>query len=207
MHHRIRRVALATTFIVITVLASQGTSGAAGLSLKAAAGRYNTTSFQPLGNAGDAQAGWTNKAAATGKFSMQLTKNTNEQYAYAAAIVKGAEGMTIAAAGDIAFSYQGACNGGSPRFNLYYDNNADGAPDGVAFYGCNNAAPTSPAAGWSRVSFDASVAPSEYNFTTGLPSMSDSSTIVQLSVLIDIVGTVNVDDVSVAGLFTGEPGA
>jgi hypothetical protein len=205
MHHRMRRLATAATIIVVVLLASQGTSGAAGLSLKGAAGRYNVSTFQPLGNAGDAQASWTNKAAASGKFSMQLTKATNDRYAYAAAIVKGTEGMTIAALGDIAFSFQGVCEGGSPRFNLYYDNDNNGTADGVAFYGCNNVTLTTPAAGWSRATFDASVAPSEYNFTTGLPSMTDASKVVQLSVLIDIVGSVNVDDVSAGGLSTGEP--
>jgi hypothetical protein len=205
MQHRFRRLATAGIIVIVVLLATQGTSGAASLSLKAAAGRYNTTTYQPLGNAKDAQAGWTNKAAASGKFSMQLTKATNDRYAYAAAIVKGVEGMTIADLGDIAFSFQGACEGGSPRFNLYYDNDNNGSADGVAFYGCNNVTLTTPVANWSRATFDASVAPFEYNFGTGLPSMTDSSKVVQLSVLIDVVGSVFVDDVSAGGLSTGEP--
>jgi hypothetical protein len=207
MHHRNRfkKLGTAAVITVAVLFASQGASGAAGLSLKGAAGRYNVNTFQPLGNSGDAQASWTNKTAATGKFSMQLIKATNDRYAYAAAIVKGTERMTVAALGDIAFSFKGDCAGGSPRFNLYYDNDGNGTADGVAFYGCNNVTLTTPVAGWSRATFDASVAPFEYNFTTGLPSMTDASTVVQLSVLIDIVGTVNVDDVAAGGLSTGEP--
>jgi hypothetical protein len=200
MQHRFGRLATACTIVAVALLAGQGTSGSAGLSLKGAAGRYNTATFQPLGNAKDAQASWTNKTALAGKFSMQLTKVTDDQYAYAAAIVKGVEGMTASQLGPMGFAFKGTCNGGSPRFNLYYDNNGDGGWDGYTFYGCNNVTPTDSGGGWSTVSFDPLAPP----FTV-YDAIGPNSKVVQLSVLIDIVGSVNIDNVTAGGSTVGEP--
>ena len=200
MQHRMRRLATACAIVVVVLLAGEGTSGAAGLSLKGAAGRYNVSTFQPLGNGKDAQASWTNKAALTGRFSMQLTKATDDQYAYAAAIVKGVEGMTVTQLGTIGFSHTGVCNGGSPRFNLFYDNNGDGGWDGYTFYGCNNVTPTDAGGGWSTVSFDPLVP-----FGGAYDPIGPNSQVVQLSVLIDIVGSTNIDNVTAGGATVGEP--
>ena len=61
--------------------------------------------------------------------------------------MQGVEGMTIADLGTIGFSVNGTCGAGSPRFNLYYDNDGDGQADGVAFYGCGNHVSGTPATG------------------------------------------------------------
>jgi hypothetical protein len=199
MLHAIRRLTTACTIVVVVLMATQGTSGATSLSLRGAAGRFNTTTFQSLGKATDASANWTNKTAKSGRFSMQLTKNTDDQYAYAAAVVKGVEGLTVADLGTIGLSFKGACNGGSPRFNLFYDTDADGAWDGYTFYGCNNVTPT-VAGDWSTVSFDPLAPPSGAgNAITG------TATVVQLAVMVDLVGSVNIDDVTAAGSTVGEP--
>ena len=179
--------------------------------LKGAAGRFNTTTFQSLGNSKDAQASWTNKASLDGKFSMFLEKTTNDQYAFAAAIVNGVEGRTVGSLGELAFSFTGDCNGGSPRFNLYFDSDGDGEANGIAFLGCNNVTLTSPATGWQTATFSnayilAPVAGACYDFNPADDcSISLTATVTSLSVLIDIVGSNNIDRVSVAGIATGEP--
>ncbi len=170
------------------------------LSLKGAAGRFDTTSFKSLGNSTDAQASWTKGVALDGKFSMSLTKATNDQFAFAAAIVKGVEGMSVSDLGTISFAFTGVCSGGSPRFNLYYDSNGDGVADGVAFYGCNNVANPDLGNGFLGASFDATTPP----FDAG-PGLTGASKVVQLSVLIDIVGSTNIDRVGAAGQTVGEP--
>ena len=187
--------------VALGVAAFGGQSyGAPSLSLKGAAGRFNTTTFQTLGNSGDAQASWTNKVAASGKFSMQLTKTTDDQYAYAAAIVKGVEGMTVSDLGTIGFSFNGPCNGGSPRFNLFYDTNGDGGWDGYTFYGCNNDATPTVNGAWTTVDFDP-LAP----FGGAYDPITAGAKVVSLSVLIDIVGSAYIDNVTAAGVTVGEP--
>src|ERR1700681_2031299 len=120
---------IAVLAILVAVLALPVSAGGSGISLKGQAGRFNTTTFQSLGNSTDAQASWTNKVALDGKFSMFLEKTTNDQDAFAAAVVDGVNGQTIASLGDLAFSFTGDCNGGSPRFNLFFDTNGDGQAD------------------------------------------------------------------------------
>jgi hypothetical protein len=200
-------VAVLAMTVLMTGTVFAGSANA--LSLKGAAGRFNTTTWQHLGNSTDAQASWTNKARLDGKFSMLLQKTTNDQWSYAAAIVNGVEGMTVAELGDLAFSFTGPCSGGSPRFNLYFDSDGDGAANGIAFLGCNNVALTSPAPGWSTATFpsaDVQAWPHGYDFNPAGPyTLSGSATVVSLSVLIDIVGTHHLDRVSVDGVATGEP--
>lgn len=177
--------------------------------LKGAAGRFDTTTFKQLGNSKDAQASWTNKAALDGKFSMLLEKTTNDQYAFAAAVVSGVEGRTVASLGDLAFSFTGVCNGGSPRFNLYFDSDGDGEANGIAFLGCNNVITTVPAVGWQTATFPSAMVvagPFCYDFNpAGACSISGTATVTSLSVLIDIVGNTNIDRVVVGGVATGEP--
>jgi hypothetical protein len=182
------------------------------LKLKGQAGRFDPVTYQPLGNAKDARASWTNKAFLDGKQSMFLEKTTNDRYAYASAIVQGVEGTQVASLGDLAFSFTGACNGGSPRFNLYFDSDGDGSANGVAFLGCNNVTLTDAGEpGWQTATFPASlvlaggVGGSCYDFNPAGPcSISGSSTVTSLSVLIDIVGSNNIDRVTVGANVTGE---
>ena len=199
---RFRRIAGIVAAAGLAVSAFGGESFGAGpaLSLRGAAGRFNTTTWQTLGNSGDAQAAWSNKAAKSGKFSMALAKATDDQYAYAAASVGGVEGKTIAELGQIGFSYKGTCNGGSPRFNLFYDTNNDGGWDGYTFYGCNNAVAPVVSGDWTSVSFDP-MAP----FGGAYAPIAADAKVVGLSVLIDIVGSVYIDDVVAAGSTVGEP--
>ena len=198
--------------ILVAVLATPVGAGGGGISLKGQAGRFDTTTFKALGNATDAQASWTNRVALDGKFSMFLEKSTNDQFAFAAAVVDGVNGRTVGSLGDLAFSFTGVCNGGSPRFNLFFDSDGDGQADGVAFLGCNNVTLTSPAPGWQTATFPnalvaaGGVGGSCFDFSNfATCSISSSATVTSLSVLIDIVGSNNIDRVTVAGVATGEP--
>ena len=203
---------IAVLAILVAVLATPVTAGGGGIRLKGQAGRFDTTTFQSLGNSTDAQASWTNKVALDGKFSMFLEKTTNDQFAFAAAVVDGVNGRSVASLGDIAFSFTGVCNGGSPRFNLYFDSDGDGQANGIAFLGCNNVTLTSAGDGWQTATFSnalvaaGGVGGSCYDFNPAGPcSISGTSTVTSLSVLIDIVGSTNIDRVTVAGVVTGEP--
>lgn len=199
--------------IFVAALATPASAGGSGISLKGQAGRYDTTTFQALGNSTDAQASWTNKAALDGKFSMFLEKTTNDQFAFAAAVVDGVNGRTVGSLGDLAFSFSGVCNGGSPRFNLYFDSDGDGQANGIAFLGCNNVTLTPAGApGWQTATFSnalvaaGGVGGSCYDFNPAGPcSISSAATVTSLSVLIDIVGSNNIDRVTVDGVATGEP--
>jgi hypothetical protein len=204
---------IAVLAILVAVLATPVTAGGGGISLKGQAGRFDTTTFQSLGNSTDAQASWTNKVALDGKFSMFLEKTTNDQFAFAAAVVDGVNGRTVGSLGDLAFSFTGVCNGGSPRFNLYYDSDGDGQANGIVFLGCNNVTLTPAGApGWQTATFSnalieaGGVGGSCYDFNPAGPcSVSPSATVTSLSVLIDIVGSNNIDRVTVNGVSTGEP--
>jgi hypothetical protein len=204
---------VAVLAILVAVLALPVSAGGGGISLKGQAGRFDTTTFKALGNSTDAQASWTNKVALDGKFSMFLEKTTNDEFAFAAAVVDGVNGQTVSSLGDLAFSFTGDCNGGSPRFNLFFDTNGDGQADGIAFLGCNNVTLTSPASGWQTASFPTALVAiggvgggSCYDFSNpAVCSISGTSTVTSLSVLIDIVGSNNIDRVSVNGVTTGEP--
>jgi hypothetical protein len=155
---------IAVLAILVAVLATPATAGGGGISLKGQAGRFDTTTFQSLGNSTDAQASWTNKVALDGKFSMFLEKTTNDQ------------------------------------------------ADGIVFLGCNNVTLTSPAPGWQTATFPnalvvaGGVGGSCYDFNSpSTCSVSATATVTSLSVLIDIVGSNNIDRVTVAGVATGEP--
>ncbi|HXB04733.1 MAG TPA: hypothetical protein VNY77_07695 [Candidatus Angelobacter sp.] len=200
--------------ILVAVLATPVSAGGGGISLKGQAGRFDTTTFKALGNSTDAQASWTNKVALDGKFSMFLEKTTDDQFAFAAAVVDGVNGQTVGSLGDLAFSFTGVCNGGSPRFNLYFDSNGDGIADGIVFLGCNNVTLTSAGApGWQTATFPnalivaGGVGGSCYDFGPPISActVSATATVTSLSVLIDIVGSNNIDRVSVNGVTTGEP--
>jgi hypothetical protein len=192
---------------------------AAGQALKPVSGNYAPPDFSnQTGNATYSQAQWTNKVALDGKFSVLLQKSVNFVSCYtptpengcasfAAAIVKSAEGLTIAALGNIGFSVNGPCGAGSARFNLYYDNNGDGTPDGVAFYGCGNHYTGSPAPGWSSMLANSATPESCYAFDPPFSActLTPASTVVQLSVLVDELSTSYIDRVIAGGVTTGEP--
>jgi hypothetical protein len=201
---------LAVLALLVAVLAMPVTAQGGGISLKGQAGRFNTTTFQSLGNSTDAQASWSNKVALDGKFSMFLQKTTNDQDAFAAAVVDGVNGQSVGSLGDLAFSFTGACNGGSPRFNLFFDSNGDGQADGIVFLGCNNVTLTSPAPGWQTATFSGAfiLAGGGFCYDFNAPStcsVGATATVTSLSVLIDIVGSTNIDRVTVNGVSTGEP--
>src|SRR3989442_11264137 len=186
------------------------------LKLDPIAGNFPPPDFlRQTGNGPYAQAQWTNKLALDGKFSVLLAKSVdfsscytatpqNGCAAFAAAIVTGVEGITIADLGDIGFSVNGDCGAGSPRFNLLYDTNGDGQADGVAFYGC--AAHVSGSVGdWTSMSASAATPDFCYTFPDGACSLTLDSTVVELSVLVDEQGVWHIDRVQAAGSTTGEP--
>ena len=184
------------------------------LKLDPTAGNFTLPDYKPTGNAGYSQAQWTSKVALVGKFSVLLEKTVDFQScntdapengcaAFAAVIVTGVEGMTITDLSTIGFSVQGTCGAGSPRFNLYYSNGG-GQVDGVAFYGC--AAHASPSPPWTSMS--ASSATPDFCYSLpgfGACTLMTTSTVVQLSVIVDEKGTWYIDSVQAAATTTGEP--
>jgi len=190
--------------------------GPAPLKLQPVAGNFAPPDFRFTGNATYAQAQWTNKVALDGKFSVLLEKSVdfspctttldNGCAAFAAAIVNGVEGMTIDDLGTIGFSVNGTCGAGSPRFNLYYDTNGDGQPDGVAFYGCSAHVSGTPALDWTSMSTSSAAPDFCYSFADQtICTLTADATVVQLSVLVDEMGTWYIDRVMAAGNTTGEP--
>ena len=187
------------------------------LKLDPTAGNFPPPDFlRETGNGPFSQAQWTNKVALDGKFSVLLAKAVdfascytatpeNGCAAFAAAIVTGVEGITIADLGDIGFSVSGSCGGGSPRFNLSYDTDGDGQANGVAFYGCAAHVSGTPAAGWTSMSVSAVTPDFCYTFPDGACTLTPASTVVELSVLVDEKGTWHIDRVQAAAATTGEP--
>ena len=198
-------IGIAITCVAMLLLPISGNAADSGIKLKPSSGRFDPTTFKPLGNSTDAQAQWTNKRALDGKFSVLLEKSVpTASPSFAAATVDGAEGLTVAELGEIGFSVNGNCGGGSPRFNLYYDNDGDGEGNAVAFYGCGNHVSGSPAPGWTSMLADASAPDSQFDFG-GEGPLTDASVVTSLSVLVDEQGTYYIDRVQAAGLTTGEP--
>jgi hypothetical protein len=198
--------------LMVTLLLLPGTGSAAPtdtIKLKPVAGRFgNAPDYKSLGNSTGAQGQWTNKQALDGKFSVLLEKSVpTSDFAYAAAIVDGAAGHTVAQIGTMGFSVKGNCGGGSPRFNLFYDNDADGAADGVAFYGCGNHVSGSPAPGWTSMSVDSATPDAISPFNAAGAALTPASVVTSLSVLVDEQGTYYVDRVMAMGQTTGEPNA
>lgn len=169
------------------------------ISLKPSAGSCNGTG---VGNGQNAQAQWTNKKAETGKFSVLLQKSAaTGDCSFAAIVVKGVEGMTIPQVDTLGFAVNGPCTNGSPRFNLFYDNNGDGQYDGYNFYGCGNHV-SGVNGDWTHMTADANTP----DFTVGDPAAL-GATVVQLAVIVDEQGTYYIDNVMAAGATAGEPSA
>ena len=167
------------------------------LKLKPSAFSCNGTG---VGNGQNAQAQWTNKTSETGKFSVLLQKTADQNNCSgAAAVVDGVEGSTVGSLGSIGFSSKDVCGGGSPRFNLLYDNNGDGVYDGYAFYGCGNHV-TGGTPPWIQMDAD----PLTPDAFVGQP-ITAASTVVQLYVIVDETGTYYVDNVQVGSRTVGEP--
>ena len=186
------------------------------LKLDPTAGNFPPPDFlRQTGNGPYSQAQWTNKLALEGRFSVLLAKSVdfsscytatpqNGCAAFAAAIVTGVEGITIADLGDIGFSVNGDCGAGSPRFNLLYDTNGDGQADGVAFYGCA-AHVSGSIADWTNMTASAAAPDFCYTFPSGDCTLTPTATVVELSVLVDEQGTWHIDHVQAATATTGEP--
>ncbi len=187
------------------------------LKLDPTAGNFPPPDFtKETGNGPYSQARWTNRVALDGKFSVRLEKSVdfascntatpqNGCAAFAAVIVSGVEGTTIANLGDIGFSVSGSCGGGSPRFNLFYDTDGDGQANGVAFYGCAAHVSGTPATGWTSMSASAATPDFCYTFPSDPCTLTPASTVVELSVLVDELGVWHIDRVQAAGTTTGEP--
>ena len=187
------------------------------LRLDPTAGNFPPPDFaKETGNGPYSQARWTNRVALDGKFSVLLEKSVdfascntatpqNGCAAFAAVIVTGVEGTTIAELGDIGFSVSGSCGAGSPRFNLYYDTDGDGQANGVAFYGCAAHVSGSPATDWTSISANSAAPDFCYTFPSGDCTLTLTSTVVELSVLVDEQGVWHIDRVQAAGSTTGEP--
>src|SRR3989454_12667768 len=96
------------------------------LKLLPTAGNFPPPDFaKETGNGPYSQARWTNRVALDGKFSMLLEKSVdyascytstpeNGCAAFAAVVVRGGGGVTIAGLSTIGFSAKGTCRAGSP---------------------------------------------------------------------------------------------
>jgi hypothetical protein len=187
--------ALAMALLALPAVASAAQGD---LKLKPSAGSCNGTG---VGNGQNSQAQWTNKQAKSGKFSVLLQKSAaTENCSFAAIVVKGVEGSSVASLGQLGFDVKGYCGAGSPRFNLFYDNNGDGQYDGYAFYGCAAHAGPADANGWRNMTVNSATP----DFVVGAPA-APTATVVQLAVLSDEQGTSYVDNVTAAGQTAGEP--
>jgi hypothetical protein len=215
-----KRVLVATVVGLTLLGATAASAGPSGIKLQPQAGNFRSGDYHPTGNSTYSQAQWTNKVALDGKFSVLLQKSVDESTcftlaeqpgscAYAAAIVNGVEGLTVAQLGSIGFSEMGNCGGGSPRFSLAYDNDGDGQVDGLATYGCANHPAPPPAPGWFSMVADPSAPDSCFSIDSdgniGPCTMTPASVVLQLAVLIDEDGTWYIDRVQAAGQTTGEP--
>src|SRR3989449_10840487 len=186
------------------------------LKLDPIAGNFPPPDFlRQTGNGPYSQAQWTNKLALDGKFSVLLAKSVdfascytatpqNGCAAFAAAIVTGVEGITIADLGVIGFSVNGDCGAGSPRFNLLYDTHGHGQADRVAFYGCS-ALPSGSVGDLSSMTASAAAPDFCYTFPSDACTLTPAATVVELSVLVDGKGTWHIDRVQAAAATTGEP--
>ncbi|HEU4998023.1 MAG TPA: hypothetical protein VFT68_03685 [Lapillicoccus sp.] len=189
-------VLVAGLAVVATPLASA--SAADGYQLKPRAARFVGGDYKPVGGGNAAKASWTTAAAATGSYSIQLTKSAPTTDVSAAVIdVIGVEGLTVGQLGDLSMDVKGACTNGAPRFNLDYDSSGDGIADGTAFYGCASHV-VSTTGDWVHVSVDAETA-------DGLV-LDSTWTVVDLEIVRDETGTSYVDNVGFAGQVIGEPG-
>ncbi|HZP26968.1 MAG TPA: hypothetical protein VFB90_07980, partial [Dehalococcoidia bacterium] len=96
--------------VSLVFVASAASAAPGGIKLKPTAGRGNPPDYKTIGNGTAAQAQWTNKVSLDGKFSVLLQKSVpTTDYAFAAAVLDGTEGMTVGAVGDIGFSVNGTC--------------------------------------------------------------------------------------------------
>ena len=196
---KLRALSLAAVIVTAFAVAATSLAATGTIKLKPTAGRFgDAPDYKALGNGTAAEASWTNKAAASGKFSVLLEKSVpTAEPAYAATLVDGVAGLTVADLGTTGFSVKGTCSGGSPRFNLRYDVDGDGNADGIAFYGCANHI-VGTNGDWTRMEVaDATV--------SDLGPVPATATVTQLSVLVDEQGTYWVDDVTAAGQTVGEP--
>ena len=195
----------------VLALAATASAGPGGLKLHPTAGNFKPPDFGYSGNGQYAQAQWTNKVARTGKFSVLLQKSVdfascytatpvNGCAAYAAVVIKGVEGDLVNAT-PIGYWWKGDCAGGSPRMNLFYDNDGDGQWDGYGFYASCNAAAVPDANGWRQVTSNTSTPEGGF---VGTPPVA-TATIVSLSIIVDTKQTTYVDDVRYGSTTVGEP--
>ena len=194
-----RRIVIAAAALAVALAVPAVASAAQGeLKLHPSAGSCNGTG---VGNGQNSQAQWTNKQAKSGKFSVLLQKSADTaNCSFAEIVVKGVEGSAVADLGQLGFDVKGYCGAGSPRFNLFYDNDGDGQYDGYAFYGCAAHAGPPDANGWRTMS----VSSATPDVVVGAPP-APTATVVQLAVLSDEQGTSYVDNVTAAGQTAGEP--
>jgi hypothetical protein len=210
----VKKILLALITVVaigVAVPVALAAPSAPSITLKPVAGNYPPPAFdKATGNGKYSQAQWTNKQAHTGSKSILLQKSVdyfscysatpeNGCASFAGVVVKGVEGLN-ANNHPIGYSFKGESLGGSPRVNLYYDNDGDGEWDGYKFLADSTTAGAPDASGWRTVTDNTSL-----GVTVG-DAMLPAATIIQLSLIIDNKQTTHVDDVVFDTTTVGEPG-
>jgi hypothetical protein len=194
----------------LAALAVTSATAASGIKLKPTAGNIPPPDFsKQTGNGKYSQAQWTNKVSHAGKFSVLLQKSVdfascytatpeNGCASFAAVEVNGVEGLN-ANGHTVGYWFKGDCFGGSPRINLFYDNNGDGQYDGYKFLADCTTGGAPDANGWRQVTDNTSG-----GVTVGAP-MAPTATILELAVIVDNKQTTYVDDVQFDATTVGEP--
>jgi hypothetical protein len=151
---------------------------AADITIKPVAGRYSEAAGKYVGGGNDVKA----KRNNDGTYTLEKLVPTSTN-AYAALIIGGVDGEELDELGTFSFSVDGYQGAGSPRMNLFYDNDGDGDWDGYAF--------GFPVGGTFSVDL-ASVTP------FGGDAPESNATVVSLSILLDEEGESIISDVSLA---------
>jgi hypothetical protein len=184
MHPAIKAtIGLAIGTAVVTAASTAQAADTDSITLRPVAGRYTGSPEKYVGGGSAA------KAYRNDNGSYTLAKlATTETNAYAALVVDGAQGEQLAELGSFSFDVGGHAGGGSPRMNLFWDNDGDAAYDGYALVGGASAVTD------GRISIDLSnVEP----YAGEDPD--EDATVVSLSILVDEQGTWTIDDVMLDG--------
>ena len=186
MHPAIKAIVGLAVGAVIVTTASTAQAADNGPTLRPVAGRYSGTPGKYVGG-GTAAKAYRN---ADGSYTLAKLATTNTD-AYAALIVDGVKGEQLDELGTFSFAPTGHLGGGSPRMNLFWENNdGDAAYDGYALLGGSSAVDAD-----GRITIDLSTVK---GFVDGAAPAPDA-TVSSLSILVDEQGTSTIDDVILDG--------
>ena len=191
MHPAIKAiVGLAVGAAIVTTASTAQAADTAAATLRPVAGRYTDTPDKYVGGGSAAKAYRNNDGSYT------LTKlATTQTNAYAALIVEGVQGSPIADLDRFSFDVvDGRVGGGSPRLNLYFDNDGNGEWSGLAVDGY---AMVSAQSSTDITLIDGLVQGEESAVTSYVGAEPlPTAEVLSLSILVDVQGTSTIDNVT-----------